>query len=1397
MCPTGSYAWNERRTYCGGSRYAGIIAAFLLAILIVNASPASGLAAEEPRETIIVNIEKINISFDLRTLGVRMALETAVKYSQGTQPLRDFTVKVVSPQLYHLRYKTWRDFFWKIDTKQHRLYRVTGGSFGSAGGAEKVIQGSDPNEISYPGPQVPAGPGTEPKQEMKTDVYLFIHHCTLTYDTAKDDIQLAVNGDALSMPRDWEVRKAGPTVYHVQFKHFDPYMPFFWKIDTDTLKVAGIKGGVFGSLGGIESPLAWKVLLRDSGALPDIVIPEDLGMARAEGGRPGSAWFDSEKKIYRNLLKSEQYDVLVVPFQVQGYAFDRIDRSLMTRYLVHRIETSTELHVPSPTLVARSLGELQRRFDDNEVFQLARDLGVRTLIRGYVGHEQDNKMRVTLIVQGLEARGSRMEFTDPIAYEWKNMPFDDDDLPSEVFRGMLDDIMTRLPVKRTKVPQIIKYDRVKSLPVPRSLSELANDPSTSAMVNAYSLQLLGTLYPEDTAGKESLFERSLVALMDISPKSPDYGLLKARAYFHLHRRPASLAALRSKRTPAEKAFAALLDGNLPELEKQSRAISDPLLRLLSQIEFVDLKWKYQSHVVNREYYELLAGTLPAWKDLILRRLDSNDPWHVQGNFSVKKMLDELLPIPELTAESLVMNHRVMGGAYPDGDDIDFSVYEHYRKLLESRGSQFTQNESGSPVNRDILDLLAETGEANLFKKLRLRAATQGAYEDALELIGRYEPIYQGHPELYLYRGHALMRLSYAKQGAASENLKKQADKEEKTGCLLFQGQSSVRIAKRSCSFVAPFANDYPRRESVGLPGSLFLSAGVVNSRVAKTFLDDRYSKVPRGDKDQLLTFAVRLGYTSFDFTIIEDYYKKLMDLGLEKEAGTLLQENRHRFQGHPRTAGFLADLREKKRDDDGARELYKQAIASSPNTWSPYERLGTIYLKQGEFRKTDDLYRSYPPFKLGIDSPGMADINTVSLSHAANGAALSFWRRGAIDHAVPFLKISSDLDTGSVSSMESKQMLSQLDGNYLRAAAEMLDLAKRYNRLPDYAEYAALLHVLGYHQEAWSLYSSRNMADSLSATTIASFIGHRMEGKTEEEQRVWLRGQKTKESGLIDISGYLLFTHLLDRMPDENAVRVVEDAEQYWQKEEDKKNSEKELRWMEEMNRKYGAPIEVSKPKPIPRSWKSVFAEGYRYVKMKKYADAAAAWRLDPAVSRYEFALPYIVWSRVKTGASTKPVDLRSLSGEHGEGFGYHLSMAILSANRKAHADAVKHLRSAQYGIPDNDGWWPLPAWYQLVETCEWLFEDSRYAGYRDVALEYAKIYQKLRPMHAWAYAVEAKHSDNAADRMRALAITLYLDKRSERIASFSQEDKNKALQWLEKSNPFLIAPPESSRSDI
>ena len=58
--------------------------------------------------------------------------------------------------------------------------------------------------------------------------------------------------------------------------------------------------------------------------------------------------------------------------------------------------------------------------------------------------------------------------------------------------------------------------------------------------------------------------------------------------------------------------------------------------------------------------------------------------------------------------------------------------------------------------------------------------------------------------------------------------------------------------------------------------------------------------------------------------------------------------------------------------------------------------------------------------------------------------------------------------------------------------------------------------------------------------------------------------------------------------------------------------------------------------------------------------------------------------------------------------------------------------------------------------------------------------------MYSWAYAVEAKYSEDPERKLQALAYTLYLDPQSERISDIPEELKEKARKWLEENNKFL-----------
>ena len=70
--------------------------------------------------------------------------------------------------------------------------------------------------------------------------------------------------------------------------------------------------------------------------------------------------------------------------------------------------------------------------------------------------------------------------------------------------------------------------------------------------------------------------------------------------------------------------------------------------------------------------------------------------------------------------------------------------------------------------------------------------------------------------------------------------------------------------------------------------------------------------------------------------------------------------------------------------------------------------------------------------------------------------------------------------------------------------------------------------------------------------------------------------------------------------------------------------------------------------------------------------------------------------------------------------------------------------------------------------------------------MQRVESYQKVEPTQAWAYAMEYSYREPGAPRVRALALTLYLDPRSPRIKNAIPSEVKEAREWLKSKNPFL-----------
>ncbi|WP_300333449.1 hypothetical protein [Accumulibacter sp.] len=91
-----------------------------------------------------------------------------------------------------------------------------------------------------------------------------------------------------------------------------------------------------------------------------------------------SGWRQEEQSRFAGYLSGSEIDTLLVPCQVQANGIDTANRSLMTASLAQALSGS--LRVADPYLVARALGDGERRLDPQNVLRLATQLGAKRIV---------------------------------------------------------------------------------------------------------------------------------------------------------------------------------------------------------------------------------------------------------------------------------------------------------------------------------------------------------------------------------------------------------------------------------------------------------------------------------------------------------------------------------------------------------------------------------------------------------------------------------------------------------------------------------------------------------------------------------------------------------------------------------------------------------------------------------------------------------------------------------------------------------------------------------------------------------------------------------------------------------------------------------------------------------
>jgi tetratricopeptide (TPR) repeat protein len=493
-------------------------------------------------------------------------------------------------------------------------------------------------------------------------------------------------------------------------------------------------------------------------------------------------------------------------------------------------------------------------------------------------------------------------------------------------------------------------------------------------------------------------------------------------------------------------------------------------------------------------------------------------------------------------------------------------------------------------------------------------------------------------------------------------------------------------------------------------------------------------------------------------------------------------------------------LSEEKGDYNEAVKLYGEGLRDNASSWEPYYKLGTLLVKMGEIAKASETFNNYPPFK---DNSDQENLNMVALSNYAYNAGSYLLWSGAFKEAVPLLKRSVSYNTGSGAEMDSTYLLEILDKKYLSAAQVSLEGAKRYGQTTYYTSYIRMLHALGFHKEAWSVWNSLDLAYQSRVNWDPVILGQNMEMLKEQDQVAWLVSldKVDQRLAIFDAQNYIFLSHLVDRAPNADAAETIETIDYQFEHYKAVVGSRNVSKDRTGNNWKPGTAGPVSQKTYL--SLEARIADAYYHLRTHDDKKAYDTFKelIDKKYSKNisRMLLPFLARSGLKTSnISAVASYIEAFRKQHGPDFYYHLTMVFLHYGKGSHKKALESFDRAQrFHIEalnqyDGQGFPPL---YQLIEACEWLYEDSGNDVYRDRALKLAQLYQNLKPETSWLYAVEAKLARTEEARLRPLALTLYLDPRSERISAINESEKDKAKEWLKKNSPFIAPDPDRVRT--
>lgn len=1073
-----------------------------------------------------------------------------------------------------------------------------------------------------------------------------------------------------------------------------------------------------------------------------------------------SPWVQEKKEWHKKVFDKKKYDFIVLPVEDFSVGNDIVSRKLAADLIGAKIAHVTGQTVMPAELVLGYYGERAFVFEDYRLTAYERNNKVTTvhlLLKSVDRRVQDKhgfpaKELALVITKAGKVEKFKIYKLDEVCVQKT--------LEVQIIDKMDDMIQFITPLDRSLVirtdPKAEKNWKLNTT-VHETIDGI-KDPIDSAAW----LQFIACITPNiHQDAKDRLFERSVAVLTGVDKDSKYYRLFMARAMQYLHRRPLALPYLEGEKDMAMTGLQAYINGNYYELKETLGKITNPLLYAVSYLELLKLSRAYGKPVP--EFDEKIAAG--GWRQIIQYAIDDEDLW---ANIDGQKLFSSLGGIfpqfksllgEELQDEWDFGNHA--------GEDIGKNIlndliYKIKERIVQSDLSVYENNLSETDfwlLYRNILINIP-------LKPLYRMVYAQGAYNSGVKYGEQLEPVFNGLTAFDAPYAQSLYK--YALQNKSSTQ-KFYLEKAYKIACNIKQTSYKFEI-------------DYRRTAHLikKIP-PLFKQGKMVCG----------YQGNPRGffPADQ-----INEQFTTVNFALLKSAYLsgKLSEKDFEQQCSK-------RFNGSPQKIIFSAQEFENKGERAKAIKLLQSAIRKDDQGWNVYNLLGEYFIENKEYLKATQVYASFPYF---LNVPNGKRVETSNLAYEAGKV---FDRAGRLQEAEYFYKFCVSFGTGAQCEMESSYRLAMMDKDYHGAARHAYSSWVRYDSLYSFGNFLSIMSMLGGSEDVRRLFKKTlYQYDKLKNTDGlwgSLFIDHRL-GKADIDMIEKDLKDLMPVSASTDLKRqqrkYLFSQLYIDReLAVGNAMRIY----QYnTVKTGDRITKPKEVGTIFSILSECPENLCDEQIKALSgMDMSDEYAHGYlglNYILNKEYEKATqiflfydSKFNLLKSTFFPGFFLPYATMGFIQhTEATPEMLEQFKKILEPKEGrstnFQRSLALALISAYGRDKKMALKYLTDASDKRDSNYAKSRSPSpWYQLISTAQWLYD---YTGDKDFllfGLKWARRHQDIYPQTAWAYAFEARYSEDSQARVRAAGFAHYLDPGSLWLSQIPEQIRSQGVQWWEQQD--------------